>query len=348
MEHATQTTKEQLRQLEQIFPLIVKSYGFDYGMGEWGTRHCLLTQNNDVICHSDYAPDNIDKLNTAVINLINLLKEDNQMSTKRPNPNFKDTSRAPVSIDIVGEKKTPDISEQHFDASKVPYVDVCVRRVEAQHALKNAIKNAINATTPLTTSSVPEKSVFPIRTLEDIDREIKNLQTERARVETYNSCADNNPRLLVLNDEYNRLMNLYEKIDSSPETLSQRRKIQESLFRLQHEAQVSYSLPKRFAIELHNKFHCDCHAYQFNFDFNSSFDTTEMEGCLHNWDKPAHRWWLRRAETFLEPFSEVLDKVEPTLVFNALLSTLAMHSDVPGYMFSLPIKKRKHKTDDGN
>ena len=56
--------------INKIFPLKVIEEGVYLGMGEYGSRFKLITNDGRKICYSDYEPENIDEINKSVEKLI--------------------------------------------------------------------------------------------------------------------------------------------------------------------------------------------------------------------------------------------------------------------------------------
>jgi hypothetical protein len=54
------------KELKKLFPLRVSSERIYLGMGEYGFRCKLSTQDGDRICYSDYEPDMINEINLIV------------------------------------------------------------------------------------------------------------------------------------------------------------------------------------------------------------------------------------------------------------------------------------------
>lgn len=53
-----------------IFPLKVYEEGVYLGMGEYGTRFKLMTNDGKLICYSDYEPRHISEINNIIKEII--------------------------------------------------------------------------------------------------------------------------------------------------------------------------------------------------------------------------------------------------------------------------------------
>lgn len=255
------------------------------------------------------------------------------MSTKTINPKFAELHIAPADIYVTNGVINPRIL--HRDS----YIDRCVNTV-----LANTMMNTVRD------SQAPTFSPIPTRTANEIINEMESLQIELDKAKLYEDYAEGNPDLYRKYQIYKSTCN---KLDFC-ENPEEKARLIATLREIELSIELSYSLPKRFAIALDDKYHQECAQYasmehiSFGFDFATGF-SKEKKHILHNWSQPAHQWWLRRAETLLEPFSEILDKVEPTLICNALVSSLDMHSNVPEYLYRMPIKKkRRQKRNNGS